>query len=455
MSSLLLQPSRSSQPQGGAQIAPKWAQKFPVLVATGSSGFTNLVNGLPPALGSTANFRGSSVGIGASGSASSTTSTIGFEDYAFGGTTPITVIAFSDDRPSAIRSFLAQGTEVILRMSSAGTGVEFILNSFSTNDRATAVADSRSSPGFFAAGTYGPSGRLRAYANTAMAEVTPTGAYANSSELFTAIYTQGLNQLFDKRLALLAIFRSELSPAELRELSASPWQLFKPVERRIWVPASTGGSVGNASGSLSSITTAAASAVASGAAQSAAACASLSITPAEASASGGVSVVGNASASLASLSLSAASASASGLAAASSALAGISVAPASAVASGGASVPATASASLASLSTAPATATASGAATAAGAMLGMNLTPAQAQATAAAWAAAELRALSIAPATATAGDGSAAPWPAGRADPQHLAVVPFAGVRAMVPAADLRAAVPFTGVRAIVQQDTP
>lgn len=52
-------------------------------------------------------------------------------------------------------------------------------------------------------------------------------------------------------------------------------------------------------------------------------------------------------------------------------------------------------------------------------------------------------------------DGSAAPWPTGRADPQHLAVVPFAGVRAMVPAADLRAAVPFTGVRAIVQQDTP
>lgn len=50
---------------------------------------------------------------------------------------------------------------------------------------------------------------------------------------------------------------------------------------------------------------------------------------------------------------------------------------------------------------------------------------------------------------------SAAEAAAGRVDPQHLAVVPFAGVRAMVPAADLRAAVPFTGARAIVQQDTP
>lgn len=211
-------------------------------------------------------------------------------------------------------------------------------------------------------------------------------------------------------VALAGVFYGRPRGDAVQDVLRNPWRLFRPVERRIIVSLSGGG---------------------------------------------GVSVVGNASASLASLSLSAASASASGSAAASAALVGISIAPASAVASGGASVPATASASLASLSTAPATATASGAATAAGAMLGMHLTPAQAQATAAAWAAAELRALSVTPATATAGDGSAAPWPAGRADPQHLAVVPFAGVRAMVPAADLRAAVPFTGVRAIVQQDTP
>lgn len=236
-------PTRLTQPVGAAAVADRWALRSPVLLASAAHGFANAISGALPALGSTARFLPSVVGVGANGSASSTTSAIGFEDYDFGGTTPITVIAFSDERPGANRSFLAQGTEVILRVSAAGTGVEFILNSFATNDRATAVADSRSSPGFFAAGTYGPSGRLRAYANTAMAEVTPTGAYANTSEIFTAVYTQGLNQLFDKRLALLAIFRSEFSQQELRELSANPWQLFKPTERRLWVPVSAGGAI--------------------------------------------------------------------------------------------------------------------------------------------------------------------------------------------------------------------
>lgn len=52
------------------------------------------------------------------------------------------------------------------------------------------------------------------------------------------------------------------------------------------------------------------------------------------------------------------------------------------------------------------------------------------------------------------GDASTG-WPSGRADHQHLAVVPFGGVRAMVPAAGVRVIVNFDGVRAIVQQDPP
>lgn len=53
------------------------------------------------------------------------------------------------------------------------------------------------------------------------------------------------------------------------------------------------------------------------------------------------------------------------------------------------------------------------------------------------------------------GDGDTSTWPTGRADPQHQAVVPFFGARAMVPAADVRLVVNFTGARAIVQQETP
>ena len=247
--------TRLTQPVGAAAVADRWALRSPVLLASAAHGFANVISGALPALGSTARFLPSVVGVGANGSASSATSAIGFEDYAFGGTTPITVIAFSDERPGANRSFLAQGTEVILRVTAAGTGVEFILNSFATNDRTSVVADARSSPGFFAGGTYGPSGKLRAYANTAVAEITPTGTYANSAELFTAIYTQGLNQLFDKRLALLAVFRSEFSQAEMRELSANPWQLFKPTERRILVPvAASAGPIYSSSTSASAFT---------------------------------------------------------------------------------------------------------------------------------------------------------------------------------------------------------
>lgn len=253
MAVIITRSARLTQPQGLVEVAPYWLGRAPVLVASGGGGFVNVVNGKPPTLGSTTRFQASAVGVGANGTSASTTSSILFEDYDFGGTTPITALAFSDERPSANRSFLGQDTEVILRVSAAGTGVEWILNSFATNDRATAVANSRASPGFFAAGTYGPSGRLRAYANTAMAEVTPTGSYANATGLFSAVYTQGLNQLFDKKLALVALFRAELSQAELRALSENPWQLFKPVQRRVvFLPAGGGGPGGiDASSSMS------------------------------------------------------------------------------------------------------------------------------------------------------------------------------------------------------------
>jgi hypothetical protein len=242
MAALVLPSRRIVQPQDFVELDPYWLGRSPVLVASGGSGFVNAVNGKAPVLGSAVRFQSSAVGMGVNGTASTTASTIGFEDYPFGGTTPITALAFSDERAAANRSFLAQDTEVILRVSAAGTGVEWILNSFATNDRATAVANSRASPGFFAAGTYGPSGRLRAYANTAMAEVTPTGSYANATGLFSAVYTQGLNQLFDKKLALVALFRSELSQAELKALSENPWQLFRPISRSVYfLPADSGG----------------------------------------------------------------------------------------------------------------------------------------------------------------------------------------------------------------------
>ena len=257
--------------------------------------------------------------------------------------------------------------------------------------------------------------------------------------------------------------------ADLLSLTDNPFQIYKPIERRVWVPVSAGGA-GNASGSLAGLVLSPASAGAYGAAQATATLSSIGITPAQASASGGASIAGNAAASLAALSLTAAQASASGAASASAALDGIAIAPstasasgssqasaalvalqiapASATASGGASVPGNASATLASLSTTPATASASGAATAAGPVVGMNLTPAQAQAAGAAWVAAELRALSITPATATAGDssGPGIDWSVTGA----RAIVPPATTRAIVAHFDAVAIVPAANTRAIV-----
>jgi len=46
--------------------------------------------------------------------------------------------------------------------------------------------------------------------------------------------------------------------------------------------------------------------------------------------------------------------------------------------------------------------------------------------------------------------GGITPWPTGRAGPDHTAVVPFFGARAVVPATDFQAIVPFGGVRAVV-----
>lgn len=52
-------------------------------------------------------------------------------------------------------------------------------------------------------------------------------------------YANNLLPYIDKT-GLTLVFERALSDAEISSISANPWQLFKPVERRIWVPASAG-----------------------------------------------------------------------------------------------------------------------------------------------------------------------------------------------------------------------
>ena len=230
--------------------------------------------------------------------------------------------------------------------------------------------------------------------------------------------------------ALSVVWNRALSNAEIAEISSNPWQLFRPVHRRIYFDMGAGGGsvVGNASGALVSIGLDSATATASGstvipatgtaslaaisliASQSGAygvgsassALDSVGLTSANATASGGTSIPATGSGALVGISLASTQGLANGSALASAALENVSLTAATGSASAGTSIPGNASASLASASITPASAQATAAATAAGPIVGMNLTPAQAQAASEAWASAQLAAIGLTASTGTA-----------------------------------------------------
>ena len=73
------------------------------------------------------------------------------------------------------------------------------------------------------------------YANTASAALP--NAFSESltvGEDYSSTYFMG-------RVYLAAVWNRALSSAEIKQLSANPWQLFAPTERRIWVPVTAGG----------------------------------------------------------------------------------------------------------------------------------------------------------------------------------------------------------------------
>lgn len=320
---------RTEQPTEMVGIAPYWLAKNPALLCNYGVSHLNLIDG-------SGSYKSAAATVGVTrhgaGRYSLATSGFNYPDMPFGGNAPISIVAFVAGYSSAGSGVVGQGTEIVLRTNAANNGCEFLLNSFATNDRVSVVATPRPGGGLLLAGTYGPSGKLRAYANSAMAEVAPTGTYANIASVFdvisTAVGTYGSN------VHAVAIFRSELSQADVLNLVDNPWQLFAPRESRLFVTASSGSANATASGSFSP----------------------LSLTPQTAGASGSASASG----SLAAITLSAptATASAGGSATASGAFAALSISPATATAT--ATKSATASGAFAVVSLSAPTATASG-----------------------------------------------------------------------------------------------
>lgn len=70
---------------------------------------------------------------------------------------------------------------------------------------------------------------------------TASAALPNAFSESLTVGEDYLNTYFMGRVYLAAVWNRALSSAEIKQLSANPWQLFKPVQRQIWVPVSAGG----------------------------------------------------------------------------------------------------------------------------------------------------------------------------------------------------------------------
>jgi hypothetical protein len=114
-------------------------------------------------------------------------------DFAFGGTSSISVMGWCKADTDG-NTLVAQGTEVILRqLGTGGRRADFILNSFTTNDRATGASNTAPALGtwYHLAGCYDGS-TIRVYVDgTQVATATPTGTYANSASSFEIGATAG------------------------------------------------------------------------------------------------------------------------------------------------------------------------------------------------------------------------------------------------------------------------
>lgn len=128
-------------------------------VNTGSYAAGKLGNGINTVAASSQLFRNTSNGPG------------------YGGTSPITVSMWVNaDILSG--AFHGRSSEIILRFS--GSNLEFILNSFATNDRVAAAHGMSTGTWYYLAGTYDSTNGIQVWRNgTSLASIMPTGTYAS------------------------------------------------------------------------------------------------------------------------------------------------------------------------------------------------------------------------------------------------------------------------------------
>ncbi|MEK6984156.1 MAG: LamG-like jellyroll fold domain-containing protein [Nanoarchaeota archaeon] len=139
-------------------------------------------------------------------------------DIAFGGTSPVSVCAsiFPNLIAASDRRIVTQGNEIVLRLNSAA---EFILNSFTTNDRATGVIPIPLNQWSHICGTYASGGSISVYVNGILDKaVTPTGTYADDTTIFTIGAMTTAASPFNGQIDEVAIWNRTLSSAEVLNL---------------------------------------------------------------------------------------------------------------------------------------------------------------------------------------------------------------------------------------------
>jgi hypothetical protein len=158
-------------------------------------------------------------------------------DIAFGGTSPISVCAwFNVDTVAYSNSFVSQGTEIVLRSTTAST-IERILNSFNgAADRIASTATITVGSNNYGCGTYSPANGMIVYVNgNSSGQVMPTGAYANSAANFDIGRQGNGTQFTDGRIDQVRISSVERSGDWIRteynnQSNPSSFYMLSPVE---------------------------------------------------------------------------------------------------------------------------------------------------------------------------------------------------------------------------------
>ncbi len=153
-------------------------------------------------------------------------------DIEFGGTNPITISAWVlANVVDGSDNMVSQGTQIVLRIN--GANIQFILNSFSTNDRVTTAHNMSIGVWYHIVGTYNTGGDIVVYIDAVeKGRVTPTGTYANDTAGFR-IGSLGVNDHWDGLISDVRIYQRAFSAQEVLSLYTYPYAVFEQPPGRI------------------------------------------------------------------------------------------------------------------------------------------------------------------------------------------------------------------------------